>query len=103
MAYQIRWAPQAADDLEDICCFIARDSEYYAALFATSIMEIVINIPEFPLSGRVVPEFEDENIRERIYRDYRIIYRLKDDFVEIAAIHHGSKLLNAVIQTPFEK
>ena len=72
---QIRWAPQAADDLEGICRFISRDSVYYAALFAARIMRIVENIPVFPMSGRVVPEYEDENIREKIYSNYRIIYR----------------------------
>jgi toxin ParE1/3/4 len=97
MARQIKWAPGAAADLEDICCFIARDSEHYASLFAARIIEIVKGIPEFPKSGRVVPEYEDENIREKIYKNYRIIYRLKGSLVEIVAICHGMKQLNDIL------
>ncbi len=93
---RIRWAPGAVADLEDICDFISRDSEYYAALFAKRIIAVVEIIPDFPLSGRIVPEYEDKNIRERIYKNYRIVYRLKDGFIEIAAICNSAKPLSEV-------
>jgi plasmid stabilization system protein ParE len=96
MAYKIKWSPRAASNFEDICSFIARDSEYYAALFARKVNVIVKNIPQFPKSGRVVPEFSNENLREKIYENYRIVYRLKNKFVEIVAICHSSKPLNDI-------
>ena len=34
MAYKIKWSPNAAFDFENICNYIAKDSEYYATLFA---------------------------------------------------------------------
>ena len=37
------WAPKAADDLEEICEYIASDSEYYAKLFAQNISLIYTN------------------------------------------------------------
>ena len=55
------------------------------------------DIPSFPKAGRVVPEYNDENLRERIYGNYRIVYRLKEDFVEITAICHGSQLLERIL------
>jgi len=57
----------------------------------------VEDIPSFPKVGRIVPEYNDENLRERIYGNYRIVYRLKEDFVEIAAICHGSQLLERIL------
>lgn len=45
-----------------------------------------------------MPEYEDENIREKIYENYRIIYRIKGEIVEIAAISHSSKPLKNVLQ-----
>jgi len=36
MAKKIRWSPKAADSFEEICNFIAKDSEYYASLFKIS-------------------------------------------------------------------
>lgn len=43
--------------------------------------------------GRIVPELENINIREIIYRNFRIIYRILDDSIEIARIIHGSRKL----------
>ena len=94
MAYQIRWSPRAVSNLEDTCEYIAKDSEYYAALFAKKIISLVKTIPQFPKAGRIVPEYNDENLRERIYKNYRIVYRLKSDVVEVVAICHGAKSLD---------
>jgi plasmid stabilization system protein ParE len=94
MALKIRWSPRAASNFEDICSYIAKDSPHYASLFAKKINFIVKTIPQFPKSGRVVPEYKDENIREKIYENYRIVYRLKGGLIEIAAICHGARPLN---------
>ena len=93
---RIRWAPGAITDLEDICDFISRDSEYYAAHFAQRILSVVESIPDFPLSGRIVPEYEEDNIREKIYKNYRMVYRLKNGFVEIAAICNSAKPMSGI-------
>ncbi len=50
-------------------------------------------LARFPRSGRKVPEFDDENVRELIVYSYRIIYRLQDNEVVIAAVIHGKRLL----------
>jgi len=97
MAYKIRWSPRAASNFEYICDYIAKDSEYYAALFAKRINSIIKNIPQFPKSGRIVPEYKDDNLREKIYKNYRIVYRIKGDFIEMVAICHSSKPLDDLI------
>jgi len=93
MAQKIRWSPRAALNLEDICNYIAKDSEVYATIFASKINAIIKSIPQFPKAGRVVPEYKNEKIREKIYENYRIVYRIKGEFIEIVAICHGSKPL----------
>ena len=97
MALKIRWSPQAAANLEEICSYISKDSEYYAVLFAKRITNIIKDIPDFPELGRIVPEYNDRNLRERIYENYRIVYRIKEDIIEIAAICHGSRLLENIL------
>ena len=57
MAYKIRWSPRAASNFEDICSYIAKDSDYYAALFAKRVNALIKTIPQFPTAGRIVPEF----------------------------------------------
>jgi len=69
MAYSIRWSPRAISQLEAICEHIAKDSERYAMLFAKRIMSIVKAIPEFPMSGRVVPEYGNPDLREKLYNN----------------------------------
>jgi len=97
MAYKIRWSPRAVANLEEICSYIAKDSEYYAALFAQRVTALIKAIPQFPTAGRIVAEYKDENLREKIYESYRIVYRIKGEWVEIVAICHGARLLNHVL------
>ena len=96
MALKIKWSPRAASNLEEICNYIAKDTEYYSILFAKKIINIVKAIPKFPKSGRIVPEYKDDSLREKIYGNYRIVYRLKADIVEIVAICHGSRSLDKI-------
>jgi len=98
MARQIRWSPRAANNFEAICVYIAADSERYAGLFAKRVFALVQAIPTFPKSGRIVPEYGDPNLREKIYGNYRIVYRIKGDCIEIAAICHGSRPLAKIKQ-----
>jgi len=45
-----------------------------------------------PLSGRKVPEYEAEDIRELIEKPYRIIYRVKLDQIDVQAVIHGEQI-----------
>ena len=91
---QIRWTPQAADDLDAIADFIALDSSHYANLFVLNVITNIGRLDQFPMLGRVVPEKQNPHIRELILGNYRIIYRLTNDFVEILTIYHGARLLD---------
>lgn len=92
---KIKWTPQALDDVEDIANFIARDSAYYAGIFTVKIFEAVERVELFTESGRIVPELNRKEIREIILGDYRIIYRVKEDIVEILTVYHSARLLEA--------
>jgi len=48
-------------------------------------------VAEFPRSGRMVPEFQSEDIREVIERPYRIIYRIKPEQTDALAVIHGAR------------
>jgi len=97
MAQKIRWSPRAASNFEEVCNYIAKDSEVYATIFAKKIDGIIKSIPQFPKAGRIVPEYGDKDVREKIYENYRIVYRIKRDFIEIVAICHGAKQLENII------
>jgi len=88
----IRWSPQAADDLESIQDFIARDSAHYAKLVVQRIVAAIDMLATSPQMGRVVPELRDPAVREVIVGVYRIVYRYRHDAVEIATVFHGARL-----------
>jgi len=90
---RLRWTAQAVKDVETICEFIAKDSIVYAHLFAKDILQAVKRLAKFPKSGRIVSEFSDENIREIILGNYRIIYRIKNNIIEILTVYHSARLL----------
>jgi toxin ParE1/3/4 len=94
MARKIIWSKHAVGSLEDICVYIARDSQRYAAHFAQRIISAIELTSEFPEIGRVVPEYNNPALREKILGNYRIVYRLKESVIEIVIIVHGSRLLN---------
>ena len=91
---QIKWTPQSLDDIDAIANFIARDSDYYARMFAIKIFDSVERLKSFPESGRIVPELNRKEIREVIFGSYRIIYRIRDKLVEILTVYHSARLLD---------
>jgi len=64
-----------------------------AGRFVRQIFRLVEQVSDFPESGRIVPEFDDPNIREVIRKPCRIVYRVKsqEQVVEIARIWHAAR------------
>lgn len=93
---RITWTEQALDDVENIVNFISRDSVHYARMHAQKIFGAVKRLEHFPESGRVVPEIGKKEIREILLGNYRIIYRLKQNAVEILTVYHSARLLSSV-------
>jgi len=93
MAFKIIWSRQARDDLRDIVSFIAANNRPVAESFGCRLMAKVDLLAQFPRIGRVVPEEQDENIREIISPPYRIIYRVlaENHVVAVARVWHGAR------------
>ena len=50
-----------------------------------------------PYKCRIVPEFNLHNVRELIFQNYRIVYRIENDqTITILTIIHGSRQLNDI-------
>jgi addiction module RelE/StbE family toxin len=91
---QVRWTPQAVEDLDAIAGFIAQNSPHYAAVLVMDVLQTAARLVDFPQSGRIVPELNDPVIREIVIGSYRVIYRLRGDLAEILTVHHGARLLD---------
>jgi addiction module RelE/StbE family toxin len=96
----IVWTPQAIGDVEAVRAYIARDSARYAAFVAEQIVEAVDRLSAFPLSGRVVPELGQKTVREVIYGNYRIVYRVTESAVQVLTVFHASRLFTLLGEIP---
>lgn len=90
---RVHWTNTAIDHLVLIYEHVAHDSKPYADRLIDKLTRRSEQIGTFPLSGRMVPEYRDESIREVIERPYRIIYRIKADQIDILAVVHGAQEL----------
>jgi len=93
MAHRVVWSLRAFHDLAAIADYIAADSPAYSSVVIKNIVHLVRTLARFPRSGRKVPEFDDETIRELHAYSYRIIYRVQPDEVVISAVIHGKRIL----------
>lgn len=88
---RLRWSPQATADLERICEYIASDSEHYARLFADGVVAQLEELEAHPRIERVVPEYQEEALRERLYQNYRLVYELTGKWIEVVAVVHSAR------------
>ncbi len=90
---KVYWTLNAIKHLTNIYEYIALNSPTYARRMVDRITQRSEQISTQPFSGRKVPEYETEDIRELIEKPYRIIYRLKQDQIDVLAVIHGAQLL----------
>ncbi len=91
---EIEWSSIAQNDLNRIIDYIAQDSLEYALLFYEQVREKVENLTQFPKMERKVPVLDDPNIRELILRNYRVIYQILGEKIQIVRLIHGSRILD---------
>ncbi len=80
------WSGRATNDLTAIADFIANDSPDRARSHIQQLVDRAKQATKFPKSGRVVPEFRDENLREIIVDNYRIVYQINAEQKSITVI-----------------
>ena len=91
---RIKWLKSAKLDLKEIYEFIALDSKRYARFQVEKIQRKTQILKQGNIIGKKVSEINDENVRELIEGDYRIIYRIiSKNEIHIISIHHGARAL----------
>jgi addiction module RelE/StbE family toxin len=90
---RVVWAPEAIARLDDIEAYITQDSPTNAKEMVARLLQRTRQLETAALSGREVPEYRREDIRELLERPYRIIYRFTPDMVTILSVMHYRQLL----------
>jgi plasmid stabilization system protein ParE len=88
---EVRWALTAEEDLQAIENFIAKDSVLHAVSFIDRLIEAVEQLAVSPKVGRVVPEFNREDLRELLFRAYRIVYQVRGETATVLRVVHGAR------------
>ena len=88
----IKIKKSAKRDLKEIYEYIRRDSEYYADKTINDIKKYIDNLKFFPYTGRKIPEINQENFLEIIYKKFRIMYKIESvNKISIIRIFHSSR------------
>lgn len=91
---RLHWTREALQRLTEIEEFIAKDNAVRAARFVDEIVAHAESLQSGePRSGRTVPEISNPEIRELLFRKYRIVYRVKKNTLEILTVFEGHRLL----------
>jgi len=87
------WTKEALLRLKEIDEYISRDNPVAATDFVDKLILVAETIVDNLKKGRVVPELSLENIRELLYKNYRIVYLVKKNSLEILTVFEGHQLL----------
>ena len=90
---KIIWSELARDHLKEIDSYISTGSPFYSIIFIDNLIESIDKIGSFPKCGRIVPEFSNPELREFIYKNYRIVYRIKQESLEILTVFEAHRLV----------
>ncbi len=94
----LNWTPQSILYLTNISEFIAKDSPKYAIITIRKIKKLAKQLKLHSFFGRKLPKINQTNIREIIFGNYRIIYKIiSDERIDILTVHHSAKRLSDIL------
>ncbi len=93
MDFKVILSPRAIQDLREIVRYISFDNPVRAESFGSELIDRTRLLISFPEMGRVVPEFDEPDIREIIHKSYRIVYRVRPEkrMIEVSRFWHGAR------------
>lgn len=92
---KIRWTHEALERLIEIEDYISKDSPGRAIQFVEQLIEHAELLSDKPRMGRTVSELASPDMRELLFKKYRIVYRVKANYIEILTVFEGHRLLRA--------
>ncbi len=93
VVFKIVWTENSIQDLLAIKEYISADSKDRAELWIAELYNSGERLVDLPMRGRIVPELKLENIREVLIDNYRLVYRIKKNSIEILTVFEGHRKL----------
>ena len=95
---KVEWTPRGELRLRQCRDYILEISQdlLTAYNFEDHIIDTSLQLADFPLSGRMVPEIKRQNIREIRYKDYRLFYRYTATCCYVLSVRHCRHLIKSL-------
>lgn len=90
---KLLWTKESLIRLQEIEEYISLDNPAVAIEFVDKLISLAETLLDNPEKGRIVPELSLENIRELLYKNYRIVYLIKKSSIDILTVFEGHQLL----------
>jgi plasmid stabilization system protein ParE len=79
--------------LDDAVSYVAQDSHPAAQRLLIQALEAASSLEVFSKRGRIVPEFNQSNVRQLLVQRYRLLYEVVQTEVHILAFVHAAREL----------
>lgn len=99
----VSWTERSRRDLALIHDFIARDSVSTATRYIEKIVRTVSILESSPRAGRIVPELNQDLIRELVLENYRLVYAIHKDQIYILTVFERHRLPDVSSLSDFEE
>lgn len=91
MRARLVWSPRAIRRATEAALFVAEDDPTAAVEWARDLFDSARPLAQLPELGRVVPEVGRAEVRDLIFRRYRVVYRVAPRLVEVLTVRHGKR------------
>ncbi len=89
---KVYWSEGAAARLDEIYQYIAKASPQVAQELVNRLTARTQQIAELPYSGKQVPKYRREDVREMHERPFRILYKVSPDRIDVLTVLHYRQL-----------
>ncbi len=91
---RVVWTEKAQARLREIQEYIAHDSPQRALAVVDRLIARSMTLAEPPLLGKPVREYPRSDLRELLEKPYRLIYRVRDDRIDVLSVKHYRQRLS---------
>jgi toxin ParE1/3/4 len=91
--YKVIFGQRSRQDLRGIVLFIRQGSgsPEIAARFGQTLIKRALSLGHMPERGRILPELAQEDVREILFRSYRIVYRIAGQEIQVLRFWHAAR------------
>ena len=85
---RVVWSPLAIERAAEAASYTAQDNPIAARRWVDGLFAAAGTLSRLPERGRLVPELRRTDVRELLFNNYRIVYRVEARRVAILTVRH---------------